>query len=40
LAQLVEGLDGYDWDSGELRSGWSPLRGTYLIGVPLSLPKR
>src|SRR5919109_1170937 len=32
LLQLVDGLDSYDWDIGELRGGWSPLRGTYLIG--------
>ena len=34
LAELVRGLDGYEWDIGEMRGGWSPLRGTYLIGVP------
>jgi hypothetical protein len=32
--ELVRGLDSYDWDIGEFRGGWSPLRGTYLIGVP------
>jgi len=34
LAGLVRGLDSYDWDIGDFRGGWSPLRGTYLIGVP------
>jgi hypothetical protein len=34
LAQLVQGLDTYEWEIGDLRGGWSPLRGTYLIGVP------
>ena len=34
LAELVRGLDSYEWDIGEIRGGWSPLRGTYLIGVP------
>jgi hypothetical protein len=34
LRALTRGLDGYDWEAGELRGGWSPLRGTYLIGVP------
>jgi hypothetical protein len=34
LADLVRGLDTYDWDIGEMRGGWSPLRGTYLVGVP------
>jgi hypothetical protein len=34
LAQLVQGLDSYEWEIGDLRGGWSPLRGTYLIGVP------
>ncbi len=34
LRELVRGLDSYDWDIGEMRGGWSPLRGTYLIGVP------
>ena len=36
LAQLVRGLDTYDWDIGDFRGGWSPLRGTYLIGIPKS----
>lgn len=36
LRALVRGLDTYDWDIGEMRGGWSPLRGTYLIGVPKS----
>jgi hypothetical protein len=30
----VRGLDRYEWEIGEIRGGWSPLRGTYLIGVP------
>jgi hypothetical protein len=34
LRELVRGLDSYEWDIGEIRGGWSPLRGTYLIGVP------
>jgi len=34
LRGLVDGLDSYEWDIGEIRGGWSPLRGTYLIGVP------
>lgn len=34
LRELVRGLDTYDWEIGDLRGGWSPLRGTYLIGVP------
>jgi hypothetical protein len=34
LRALVRGLDSYDWEIGDLRGGWSPLRGTYLIGVP------
>jgi len=34
LAGLVQGLDAYEWEIGEMRGGWSPLRGTYLIGVP------
>lgn len=34
LRELVHGLDGYDWEIGDFRGGWSPLRGTYLIGVP------
>jgi hypothetical protein len=36
LRALVRGLDGYDWEVGRFRAGWSPLRGTYLIGVPKS----
>lgn len=36
LAELVRGLDTYDWDIGDFRGGWSPLRGTYLIGIPKS----
>jgi hypothetical protein len=34
LEELVRGLDTYEWDIGEMRGGWSPLRGTYLLGVP------
>lgn len=34
LHELVRGLDTYDWEIGEMRGGWSPLRGTYLIGTP------
>jgi len=34
LANLTRGLDTYDWDFGNFRGRRSPLRGTYLIGVP------
>lgn len=34
LRALIAGLDSYDWDIGDFRGTWSPLRGTYLIGVP------
>jgi hypothetical protein len=34
LQDLVQGLDTYEWQIGDMRGGWSPLRGTYLIGVP------
>lgn len=34
LRGLVRGLDTYDWEIGDMRGGWSPLRGTYLIGTP------
>lgn len=34
LRELVQGLDSYEWEIGDIRGGWSPLRGTYLIGVP------
>jgi hypothetical protein len=34
LAELVGGLDGYDWEIGEFRGPRSPLRGAYLIGIP------
>lgn len=34
LRDLVQGLDTYEWQIGDMRGGWSPLRGTYLIGVP------
>jgi len=36
LAELVRGLDSYDWEIGDFRARWAPLRGTYLIGVPRS----
>ena len=36
LRELVRGLDSYEWEIGDMRGGWSPLRGTYLIGVPRS----
>lgn len=36
LRGLVAGLDGYEWDIGELpRAWWRPLTVTYLIGVPV-----
>jgi hypothetical protein len=34
LEELTRGLEGYDWEIGDFRGGWSPLRGSYLIGVP------
>ena len=34
LRELLRGLDTYDWQVGETRSPWSPLRVTYLVGVP------
>jgi hypothetical protein len=34
LKELVRGLDSYDWEIGDFRGRWSPLRGSYLIGVP------
>jgi hypothetical protein len=34
LRELSRGLDSYDWEIGEMRSGWSPLVVTYLVGVP------
>jgi len=36
LKELVRGLDTYTWEIGDFRGRWSPLRGTYLIGVPRS----
>src|SRR5438034_7254167 len=37
LHDLVAGLDGYEWEIGEVRPAWwRPLTLTYLIGVPLS----
>ncbi|MDP3910236.1 MAG: hypothetical protein Q8Q14_07575 [Gemmatimonadales bacterium] len=38
LRELVAGLDAYDWDIGVRRASRSPLRMTYLIGVPRGLP--
>lgn len=38
LRELVAGLDSYDWDIGERRAPLSPLRMTYLIGVPRPVP--
>ena len=34
LRELWRGLDTYEWQVGETRSGWSPLVVTYLVGVP------
>jgi hypothetical protein len=34
LEELVRGLDTYEWEIGDFRGGWSPLRGTYLVGTP------
>jgi hypothetical protein len=34
LRELVRELDTYDWEIGDIRGGWSPLRGSYLIGIP------
>lgn len=34
LRALVHGLDSFEWDIGDARSPHSPLRVTYLIGVP------
>ena len=34
LRGLVWGLDTYDWDFGNFRVPRTPLRGTYLIGLP------
>lgn len=34
LRELVRGLDSYDWDISHFRHWRSPLRCTYLIGVP------
>ena len=36
LKELVRGLDTYTWEIGDFRGRWSPLRGTYLIGVTRS----
>ena len=34
LRALVRGLDSFEWDIGDARGSHSPLRMTYLIGVP------
>jgi len=34
LKDLVRGLDTYEWEIGDFRGRWSPLQGSYLIGVP------
>jgi hypothetical protein len=34
LRELLHGLDSYEWEIGLIRSEWSPLHVTYLIGVP------
>ena len=34
LQDLSQGLDTYEWQVGEARGRWSPLRVTYLVGVP------
>jgi hypothetical protein len=34
LRELSRGLDTYEWEIGETRSGWSLLVVTYLVGVP------
>lgn len=34
LAELLRGLDDFEWEIGETRSGWSPLKSAYVIGVP------
>jgi hypothetical protein len=34
LKELVRGLDTYTWEIGDFRGRRSPLRGSYLIGVP------
>ncbi|HEV8264698.1 MAG TPA: hypothetical protein VGQ06_07090 [Gemmatimonadales bacterium] len=34
LAELLQGLDSFAWEVDEVRARWSPLRVTYLIGVP------
>jgi hypothetical protein len=31
---LVRGLDGYEWEIGTFRGRLSPLRGTYVLGIP------
>jgi hypothetical protein len=39
LHELVRGLEAYDWDIGTFRNRRSPLRGTYLVGVPRGAPQ-
>lgn len=34
LVAGVEGAEGYEWEIGAVRAGVSPIRTTYLIGVP------
>lgn len=34
LRGLLHGLDGYDWQVGEMRGRWAPIVVTYLVGVP------
>jgi hypothetical protein len=34
LGDLWHGLDTYEWQVGAARARWSPLRVTYLVGVP------
>ena len=40
LRALVQGFDGYEWEIGEARDSRSPLRMTYLIGVPQGVASR
>jgi hypothetical protein len=34
MVRTVEGADRYDWEIGAVRAGLSPIRTTYLIGIP------
>jgi hypothetical protein len=36
LRELVQGLDGYDWDIRRVRLGAAPAHATVLVGVPRS----